>query len=166
MAQEKANHVAVQPKIRWMIRRDLPRVVEIETDVFDADRWDEKEILACLKQRNCIAKVIEVNEQVEGYLFYELEKMAVNIVNIAVHPDWRRRGLGTMLLEALKSSAGYRKPIVVLLRESSLGVQLFLRSNGFRAVRIYRGIYDDVGEDGYEFRFSRECQEQLEILES
>lgn len=44
------------PQIRWLIRRDMPEVMEIEKRSYEFP-WTEEEFLTCLRQRNCIGTV-------------------------------------------------------------------------------------------------------------
>src|SRR4051812_2604533 len=44
--------------IRWMIRRDMAEVLEIERSAFEFP-WFEEEFIRCLRQRNCIGMVAE-----------------------------------------------------------------------------------------------------------
>jgi len=47
--------------IRWMIRRDMPEVLEIEDRSFEFS-WSEEDFIRCLRQRNCIGMVAEHDE--------------------------------------------------------------------------------------------------------
>ena len=53
--------------IRWMIRRDMPEVLQTEQLSFEY-AWNEEDFLRCLRQRNCIGMVAEHGEKVEGDL--------------------------------------------------------------------------------------------------
>ena len=77
--------------IRWMIRRDMPEVLEIERASFEFP-WFEEDFIRCLRQRNCIGMVAEHAERVVGFMIYELHKTRLHILNFAVAPDVRRRG--------------------------------------------------------------------------
>ena len=49
--------------IRWMIRRDMPEVLDIERDSFEFP-WSEEDFMRCLRQRNCIGMVAERGDRV------------------------------------------------------------------------------------------------------
>src|SRR5262245_49541922 len=68
--------------IRWMIRRDMPEVLQIEQDSFDYS-WTEEDFLRCLRQRNCIGMVAEAGERVVGFMIYELHKSKLHVLNFA-----------------------------------------------------------------------------------
>ncbi len=150
--------------VRWMIRRDLCFVLEIERSSFDYP-WSEGQFLDVLRRRNCIGSVIEpADERVlageavspVGYMIYELHRDRLNIINFAVHPDCRRQGCGETLLAKLKGklTPERRTHITVTLGEKNLRGQLFLKAMGFRAVGIEPDFYVDPPEDGYKFRFN------------
>ena len=52
----------LKPQIRWLIRRDMPEVMEIENRSFEFP-WVEDEFLACLRQRNCIGTGYESSQR-------------------------------------------------------------------------------------------------------
>ena len=69
--------------IRWMIRRDMPEVLDIENDGFEFP-WSEEDFIRCLRQRNCIGMVAEHDERVVGFMIYELHKTRLHVLNFAV----------------------------------------------------------------------------------
>ena len=64
---------AVRVHIRWMIRRDMMEVLEIENQSFEFP-WSEEDFIRCLRQRNCIGMVAEHDERVAGFMIYELHR--------------------------------------------------------------------------------------------
>jgi len=146
--------------IRWLIRRDYPVVLAIESAVF-ANPWTEDDFIRCLRQRNCIAIVAEHDDEVVGYVAYELNKSSIQIVNLAIAPEMQRRGVGTQLVRRLigKLSAQRRSRLVLNVRETNLAAQQFLRFCGFRAIDVLCGYYDNTEEDAYlmEYWYTGDC---------
>ena len=140
--------------IRWMIRRDMPEVRQIESSSFEFP-WTEDDFIQCLRQRNCIGMVCEHEEQVVGFMIYELHKTRLHIINLAVHPDYRRRGVGNQMVEKLisKLSRQRRDKILLEVRETNLDAQLFFKQAGFMAISVLRDFYDDTTEDAYLMQF-------------
>jgi ribosomal-protein-alanine N-acetyltransferase len=140
----------VRVHIRWMIRRDMPEVLATEKASFEFP-WLEDDFIRCLRQRNCIGMVAEHDDRVVGFMIYELHKARIHVLNLAVSPDCRRRGVGSQMVAKLaaKLSPQRRSRIVLEVRETNLGAQLFFRENGFRAVSVLRGFYADTPEDAY-----------------
>jgi ribosomal-protein-alanine N-acetyltransferase len=140
----------VRVHIRWMIRRDMPEVLQTEQESFEFS-WTEEDFLRCLRQRNCIGMVAEQGEKVVGFMIYELHKAKLHILNFAVHPSHRRCGVGAQMVAKLisKLSSHRRTRITLEVRETNLSAQLFFRQQGFRAVRVLRAYYEDSGEDAF-----------------
>ena len=86
--------------IRWMIRRDMAEVLDIEQASFEFP-WLEEDFLRCLRQRNCIGMVAEFDERVVGFMVYELHKEQLHVLNFSVRPDVRRRGVGQQMVNKL-----------------------------------------------------------------
>jgi ribosomal-protein-alanine N-acetyltransferase len=136
--------------IRWMIRRDMAEVLDIEGEGFEFP-WSEDDFIRCLRQRNCIGMVAEHADRVVGFMIYELHKTRLHLLNFAVARDFRRQGVGVQMLSKLiaKLSSQRRTRIVLEVRETNLPAQLFFRNLGFRAVSVLRDFYDDTTEDAY-----------------
>jgi ribosomal-protein-alanine N-acetyltransferase len=141
---------ATRIDIRWMIRRDMDEVMQIKEESFLLP-WTDEDFLNALRQRNAIGMVAEHGGKVVGFMVYELHKHKLHVLNFAVHPDWRRRGVGAQMVVKLKSklSSHRRTRIALHVRESNLAAQLFFRSQEFKAVRVLRGFYEDAGEDAF-----------------
>lgn len=140
--------------IRWMIRRDMQEVLEIEQSSFEYP-WSEEDFIRCLRQRNCIGMVAEYDERVVGFMIYELHKNQLHVLNFSVRPDARRRSVGQQMVQKLvgKLSQQRRNRIVLEVRETNLAAQLFFKNSGFQAVSVLRDYYDDATEDAYVMHF-------------
>ncbi len=140
--------------VRWMIRRDMPEVLGIEHAGFDFP-WSEEEFLRVLRQRNCIGMVAEQGERIVGFMIYELHRNRIHVLDFAVHPDFRRQGVGRQMIAKLvgKLSAQRRNRIALLVRETNVPAQFFFKMVGFRAVEVAREAFEDTGEDGYEMLY-------------
>src|SRR6059036_863848 len=150
MSTNRTEKEQMRVHIRWMIRRDMPEVLQTEQESFEF-AWTEEDFLRCLRQRNCIGMVAELGEKVVGFMIYELHKNKLHILNFAVDPQWRRRGVGAQMVAKLisKLSSHRRTRITLEVRETNLSAQLFFRAQGFRAVRVMRTFYEDSGEDAF-----------------
>lgn len=141
------DHMKVH--IRWLIRRDMPQVLEIEKQSFELP-WSGQDFVRCLRQRNCIGMVAEDNERVVGFMVYTLYKTRLHLLNFAVHPSFRRRGIGRQMLDKLVSKLSYeRNRIMLEVRETNLDAQLFFKKSHFRAISVLRDFYEDTAEDAY-----------------
>ncbi len=145
------------PNIRWLIKRDYPGVLRIEKTAFEYP-WTEEDFANCLRQRNCIGMVAEVHAQIVGYMIYELHKSNLHLLTFAVDSDLLRTGIGTAMIDKLKSklSQQRRKHITLEVRETNLPAQLFFKNQGFKATGVLRDHYECSPESAYIMRYSIE----------
>jgi ribosomal-protein-alanine N-acetyltransferase len=157
MSSDQKQEVRVH--IRWMIRRDMPEVLAIEASSFEFP-WVEEDFIRCLRQRNCIGMVAEHDDQVVGFMIYELNRNRIQVLNFAVAGEFRRRGVGTQMVAKLigKLSAQRRTRIALEVRETNLAAQLFFRTAGFRAVSVLRNFYEDTPEDAYLMQYRHDAE--------
>jgi ribosomal-protein-alanine N-acetyltransferase len=141
-------------QIRWMIRRDMPEVLDIEQQSFEF-AWTEEDFLCCLRQRNCIGMVAEHQERIVGFMIYELLKSQLHVLNFAVAPWSRRAGVGGQMVDKLihKLTQQRRDEIRLEVRETNLAAQLFFRGHGFQATNVLRNYYEDTAEDAYVMKY-------------
>ena len=107
--------------------------------------------------------VAEEDDQVVGFMIYELHKNRLHILNFAVHSAHRRSGVGQAMINKLlgKLSHERRNRIMLEVRETNLAAQLFFKSIGFRAISVLRDFYDDTVEDAYlmQYRYQASAEE-------
>jgi [ribosomal protein S18]-alanine N-acetyltransferase len=140
--------------VRWMCRKDMPAVLEIERQSFEFP-WSEDDFIRCLRYPRCIGMVVESDGRVVGFMMYALYKFRLHLLTLAVHRDFRRRGVGTRLMQKLFGKLSYqrRNRIVLEVRETNLSAQMFFREMGFRAVSVLRDFYEETTEDAYQMSF-------------
>jgi [ribosomal protein S18]-alanine N-acetyltransferase len=140
----------IEVHVRWLIRRDMPEVLDIESTSFEFP-WSQEDFIACLQQRNCIGMVAELDGEVVGYIVYEMGRSEFHVLNLAVRPDVRRRGVGQQLIQKIvgKLRAGQRTEVRLEVRETNLAAQLFFRRLSFQAVTVLKDFYEDTVEDAY-----------------
>lgn len=157
--------LVMPPQIRWMIRRDLEQVIDIEQACYEL-AWTEEDFLSCLRQRNNIGMVAEDEDGIiVGYMIYELEKNSLHVINFAVCPTEQRKGIGSEMVAKLKQKlrSQSRERIYLQLRESNLGAQLFFQRHGFRCVGTLRKYYPDNHETAYRMQFDLKRQHVMKF---
>ncbi len=153
----------IKVNIRWMVRRDMKEVLEIENECFEY-AWTEDDFMRCLRQRNCIGMVAEYLGRVVGFMIYELPKTKIHLLNVATLSEFRRMGVGTQMVAKLIGKLGNqrRNRITLEVRETNLPAQLFLRSLSFRATEILPSFYDDAQEDAYRMVYKHQEPELIQ----
>jgi len=162
MHSEQKQEIRVH--IRWMIRRDMAEVLQIERESFEYP-WIDEDFIRCLRQRNCIGMVAEHEGRVVGFMIYELHRTRIHVLNFAVARLCHRLGVGSQMVAKLiaKLSAQRRSRIVLEVRETNVDAQLFFRENGFRAVSILHKFYDDTPEDAYLMQYRYRSEKPVEV---
>jgi ribosomal-protein-alanine N-acetyltransferase len=147
--------------IRHLINKDIPTAVEIENASFD-EPWPEELFRTTLRDRKTCGMVYEQDGHILGFVIFELLSDTINIVNLAVVPGARRKGVGGALVAKMieKMETSKRKRVIAIVRETNLPGQLFFRRAGFRAVTVMRNCYEAAHEDGYLMRFASDIPEQ------
>ncbi len=128
---------------------DLRAVDRIERRSF-ADPWPLEAIYEELQADALrLPLVAERAGTLVGYLMAWRCGDELHVLNLAVSPEERRHGAGSLLLEAALAEAGARGLSLVTLevRESNLGARAFYERHGFEAAGRRRGYYRDNGED-------------------
>lgn len=134
--------------IRKMRAADVSEVVEIERMSFTTP-WSEAAFLGEILKLYSLTKVAVLEGKIIGYICVEHIMDEGHILNLAVHPDFRRRGIGTKLMEEVldelkKNDCRY---LYLEVRFSNLGARKFYESFGFRVVGIRRDYYTSPIED-------------------
>jgi ribosomal-protein-alanine N-acetyltransferase len=139
---------------------DLYEVMAIEMASFPSP-WSpklfEEEIGRTFS--DAVVAVEEPGGEVAGYTICWTVGEESHLLNIAVRPDARGRGIGRALLkECLRRTAraGARRIFLEVRPSNQQAIRIY-RREGFRFVGIREGYYTDTGEDA--IVFSREIGE-------
>lgn len=131
-----------------MTAADIENVIAIERASFQFP-WSTRFFLDEL-QVDCARSILaEVEGRIVGYVLFWFLPEEVDIHNIAVHPDFRRQGIGRLLLEQVIDSARRQERLRVTLdvRFSNAPAQNLYRNFGFVIRGLRKGYYSDNGED-------------------
>jgi len=139
---------------RRMRASDLPRVMEIERAAF-AHPWSEEMVRRELSHEFSTvllaASPAEApgQEILRGFLIAWLVHDEFHVLNVAVDPEARRRGVARALLGEAESRAreqGARMAMLEVRRSNAAAISLY-RTLGYREVGIRPRYYAEDGED-------------------
>ena len=135
-----------------MAIKDLDKVYEIEKESY-AHPWDKLEFVKELKGNKFAHYfVCLLDGKIVSFLGMWIVFEEAHITNIAVSPNYRKIGLGSMLIDFSVSFAKNKnaKRIVLEVRVSNKeAINLYIRK-GFRVTSIKKNYYIDNFEDAYE----------------
>ena len=136
--------------IREMHTSDLPEVLEIECICFTTP-WDIRSFEYELGYKDTILKVAVLNNQIIGYVCVRTILDITHILNLVVLPDFRRKGIGSMLLRDALNELKRLKPDINLItlevRESNTAAIKLYEKFGFKVMGKRISYYDKPHEN-------------------
>ena len=131
-----------------MVPADLDEVMAIERTSF-RHPWSSNFFLEELQVACARSILAQVNDKIVGYVLFWLLPDAVDIHNIAVHTEFRRKRIGQSLLQQVLEQARNRDSSRVTLevRVSNIAAQKLYESVGFVSQGLRKGYYSNDGED-------------------
>jgi [ribosomal protein S18]-alanine N-acetyltransferase len=134
--------------LRRLVYGDLPAVLAIERRSFQTP-WSLAMFVLELSKPSgiCLAAPAADGQGLAGYLVCSRYADVWHLMNIAVVPESRRRGIATDLMNELFERAGERARFTLEVRTSNgAAIQMYERF-GFRPAGHRRRYYHDNGED-------------------
>ncbi len=138
-------------KIRDATRRDLPGIVEIERLAFD-NPWSldsfVRELSLPFSRMIVASQSADGEERLAGFLCRWLVTDECHILNVAVHPGMRRKGIAERMMTNALAEAKARKALVISLevRRSNVAARSLYRKFDFEERRLRKNYYGP-GED-------------------
>ena len=126
----------------------MKQILEIENLSFPSP-WSLKVFQEEIKNSFSHFRVLTVDEVLSGYICFWMFDSEIQLINIAVHPDRRGKGLGYYLLEKMIKE-GISKGIQSIwleVRTSNLAAQSLYQKLGFEEVCRRARYYGDTNED-------------------
>lgn len=122
-------------------------IAEIEKMCF-SDPWSANSIASELNNRLSLWFVALEEERVVGYVGSQTVLGAADMMNLAVHPNYRRLGVGRGLVNALVTALSQNGAFCLLLevRESNLPAIKLYEELGFMVVGRRPGYYRNPKE--------------------
>ena len=132
--------------IRNMTKQDLPRVLEIEKELFPSDHWSEDLFLGELAEvpTSRAVAVLEKDGQIVGYASLRFVGREGDVNTIAVAKDFQRQGLGKQLFDWLLEKAkelNVRELFLDVRADNHPAIEMY-RTYGFDRIDIRRNYYD------------------------
>lgn len=134
--------------IKPMAADDIDQIMEIENVSFPTP-WHKKIFEMELKKPRTLHSVCKTGDKVVGYLISWMLYDEIHILNVAVHPDFRRNGIANELIDHTIKHFINKGAITVILevRSSNKAAQKLYEKLGFITLRERKKYYTDTGEN-------------------
>ena len=117
-------------EIKKMTDAHVTQIAQIEKLCF-SDPWSEKSVASELNNRLSLWLVALDGDTVAGYVGSQSVLDEADMMNVAVHPDYRRQGIGRDLVLALADA----------LKEKGIrGLMLEVRASNAPAIALYEQL--------------------------
>ena len=133
--------------IETMNMTHVAQIAALEKICF-SDPWSENSVASELKNPLSYWLVAVENGQVAGYIGSQTVMGETDMMNVAVHPDFRRQGLGEQLVNAL---------VAELKKRESHCLTLEVRASNAPAIALYEKLgFVEIGRRKNYYRNPRE----------
>lgn len=133
---------------------DLDDLVELERTCF-AYHWTHEQFLMGLEQGVYVILGIRMDGQLAGYIAFSLIEDEMEILNLAVHPDYREQKLASALMGrtfAICRIKGVKKSFLDVKESNAPAIAMY-RKYGYEQFGIRKKYYPDTKEDALLFRY-------------
>ncbi len=128
---------------------DLDGILTIEEQSFSSP-WPRSAFVGEIVGRSWSRVLVATQgDHIIGFMVYWVITSEVHLLNMAVHPTWRRHGVGRLLLDQLIATAKAegRGEILLEVRVTNWAAQNLYHCYAFNEIAIRKGYYSDNGED-------------------
>lgn len=124
------NVLGVNTSIREAVLEDLPQLLKIESEA-NPTPWSEQSLRSEIEGKNNVWVLTddETDERVFAFLVFSITGEDSHLLEIAVHSDYRRKGIGRFLLQRMVS---------YVMKQDVESIYLEVRSNNSTAIEFYQ----------------------------
>ena len=135
-------------EIESMKEAQVPQIAALERVCF-SDPWSEKSILSELENPLSCWLVAMDGEHLAGYVGSQTVLGETDMMNLAVDPDYRRKGLGKELILSLIEALRQRgsRCLTLEVRDSNAPARALYEGLGFQEIGRRRNYYRNPRED-------------------
>lgn len=136
--------------VRKATKKDAFTIYEIGKHSF-LDAWRKETVESDLIKTHSCYFVAEINGNIVGYACYWFILDEAQLVNLAVEPKYRRKGVAKALMDAgeIESIKRNMRFMFLEVRVGNINAQELYRKMGFGVGSLRKGVYENPKEDGY-----------------
>jgi len=133
-----------------MTLEDVKEIAELEKKCF-AIPWSEKSFTDEMNNKLAVYLVAKDNGKCIGYAGFWNVSGEGDITNVAVLPQYRKQGIGSMLIKTMIKTAKELDIYLLTLevRKSNIAAQGLYNKYGFDIIGERKRYYSDNGEDAW-----------------
>lgn len=134
--------------IEKMIASHVPQIAQLEKVCF-SDPWSEKSIVSELENQLAYWLVAVEGDIVAGYIGSQTVMGETDMMNVAVHPDFRRKGIAEALVNTLVDQLKLQGShcLTLEVRASNMPAQKLYEKLGFSVIGKRPRYYHNPKED-------------------
>ena len=133
-------------RLRRLAYSDLPAVLAIERRSFQTP-WSLAMFVLELSKPSGICLAATIDDRIVGYLVCSRYDRVWHLMNVAVTPERRRRGVASRLISQLLADTDAELPFTLEVRVSNRDAIAMYEKLGFRSAGVRPRYYRDNGED-------------------
>ena len=132
-----------------MTEKHVAQVAELEKICFGSAAWSEKSIASELNNALSLWIVAVEEEKVLGYVGSQTVMGETDMMNVAVHPDYRKQGIATGLITELIGALKKREShcLTLEVRASNEPAKNLYQMLDFEEIGIRKNYYRNPRED-------------------
>ena len=137
---------------------DLDALVELEKTCF-AYHWTQEQFLMGLEQGIYVILGTRIDGQLVGYIAFSLIEDEMEILNLAVHPNYRKQKLASALLDrafVICRVRGVKKSFLDVKESNDPAIAMY-KKYGYEQFGVRKKYYPDTKEDALLFRYDFIC---------
>lgn len=134
-------------KIRRLGVEDAPQLVSIAAAAGAAE-WSAESYKKLCRSVECVSFVHELEGQITGFVLGRRFAEEAEVLNLAVRPEERKKGIGGSLLQAAVEElrkVGVAR-VYLEVREGNVEARSFYQSHGFRVTGVRPNYYREPNE--------------------
>lgn len=134
-------------------KEDCETVAALEKKCFSTP-WSEKEFDLAFNQKIFVVFGLKKDETLVAYIAMYHTVDELEILNIATHPEWRRKGAGKRLLAlmlCIGRKLGIEQAFLEVRRTNVPAIKLYEKMC-FKEIGVRKKYYKDTGEDALLYR--------------
>lgn len=133
---------------------DVDLLMALEALCFDYN-WTREQFLLGLERNAYRVLGIKKDGFLAGYIAFSLIEDEMEILNLAVHPDYRKQRFGTHLMEKafeICIQNGIAKSFLDVKESNAAAIRLYEKF-GYNRIGVRKRYYPDTKEDALLYRF-------------